>query len=141
MKKCCIPCTVHHDDTTHSYIGINANTFKSRYNAHKSSFNNKHLGHSTSLCKYIWDLKAKTLIILTSASAKRCNLCIQEKIYILYKPQSENIKPARCNHQPTACGNPGFNLINSGRFWRYFYDLRTNQCRLYFFCRRRTGFR
>ena len=48
-------CTVHHYDTTQSYIGITANTFMSRYNAHKSSFNNKHLGHSTSLSKYIWD--------------------------------------------------------------------------------------
>ena len=90
-------CTVHHDDTTQSYVGVTANTFKSRYNAHKSSFNNKHIGHSTSLSKYIWDLKAKNTNlrlkwrILTSASAycnttKRCNLCIQEKLYILYKP-------------------------------------------------------
>ena len=52
-------CTVHHDDTTQSYIGITANTFKSRYIAHKSNLNNKHHGHFTSLSKYIWDLKAK----------------------------------------------------------------------------------
>ena len=90
-------CTVHHNDTTQSYIEITATTFKSKYNAHKSSFKDKHLEHSTSLSKYLWDLKAKNTNfglkwrILTSASAycnttKRCNLCIQEKIYILYKP-------------------------------------------------------
>ena len=58
-KSVVYQCTVHHDNTTQSYIGITANTFKSRYNAHKSSFNNKTLKHSTSLSKY---LRLKALI-------------------------------------------------------------------------------
>ena len=96
-KSVVYQCSVHHDDITQSYVGITANTFKSRYNTHKSSFNYKHLEHSTSLSKYIWNLKATNTNfqlkwrILTSTSAycnntKRCNLCIQEKFFILYKP-------------------------------------------------------
>ena len=59
-KSVVYQCTVRHDNTTQSYVGITAKMFKSRYNAHKSSFNNKHLEHSTSQSKYIWGLKAKT---------------------------------------------------------------------------------
>ena len=39
------------------YIGMTENDFKARYNVHKQSFNNPKHENSTSLSKYIWELK------------------------------------------------------------------------------------
>ena len=39
------------------YIGMTENDLKGRYNMHKQSFNNSKFKNSTSLSKYIWELK------------------------------------------------------------------------------------
>ena len=75
------------------YIGLTANSFKTRYTSHKASFNNKEKENSTELSKYIWKLKAEQTpydiswkIIKQakpySPTTKRCNLCLWEKYHI-----------------------------------------------------------
>ena len=80
-----------------TYVGLTSNTFKIRYANHKSSFCNQKKKMSTELSKYIWDLKEKKITydikwkILKKATAynntsDRCNLCLWEKFFIIYKP-------------------------------------------------------
>ena len=77
-----------------SYIGMTENEFKTRYNNHKLSFNDKKHSHDTVLSKHIWDLKEKNTdyainwrIIKRAKAYKgnpsRCNLCLSEKLCIL----------------------------------------------------------
>ena len=84
--------TTEHDKMI--YIGSTALTFKSRYSAHKSSFNNRHLSPSTSLSNYIWELKDKGTSynikweIVKHCSSytcgmRKCDLCLTEKLMIL----------------------------------------------------------
>lgn len=79
-----------------TYIGLTETTFKTRYANHKMSFNHEKHRHNTELSKYIWQLKERdkaysiTWRILARASpynpaTKRCNLCIAEKYFIIYK--------------------------------------------------------
>ena len=46
-----------HDQKQKQYIGMTENDFKGRFNMHKQSFNNPKHENSTSLSKYIWELK------------------------------------------------------------------------------------
>ena len=84
-----VPC-----DHSRSYIGMTENEFKTRYNNHKLSFNDKKHLHDTVLSKHIWDLKDKNIDyainwrIVKRAKAYKgnpscCNLCLSEKLCIL----------------------------------------------------------
>ena len=42
-----------------NYIGLTDNTFKTRYNAHTSSFRNENKRYTTTFSKYIWFVKDK----------------------------------------------------------------------------------
>ena len=93
-------CTVNDNSgngNRQTYIGLCETTFKKRFSNHKSTFNNQHLKNSTELSKHIWHLKENNINynmswrILGRAKAyseksKRCNLCILEKSYIIYRP-------------------------------------------------------
>lgn len=85
--------TVSTTSTKKKYIGLTANTFKSRYYQHVNSFNDPNKKHQTALSSHIWDLKAKAIpYTLTwkirkraqsySPRTKRCNLCLWEKVFI-----------------------------------------------------------
>ena len=76
------------------YIGMTSSTFKTRWANHKTSFQDEKIAKSTELSKHIWRLKKLKLkfeikwSILKEAfpyrnGAKKCNLCIQEKLHIL----------------------------------------------------------
>ena len=76
------------------YIGLTEHSFKSRYNGHTSTFRHQKLANSTTLSKYIWDLKdsgtnyrIKWSVLKRaraySAGTKTCNLCLWEKLCIL----------------------------------------------------------
>ena len=76
------------------YIGPTEHSFKSRYNGHTSTFRHRKLANSTTLSKYIWDLKysgtnyrIKWSVLKRaraySAGTKTCNLCLCEKLCIL----------------------------------------------------------
>lgn len=89
--------TVESKNKVETYVGLTANTFKTRYQNHKSSFNNERLQHSTELSKHIWSLKEQDIkynikweIICRAQPytnvTKQCNLCLMEKYFIIFKP-------------------------------------------------------
>ena len=86
------------NNKTESYIGLCATDFKARFANHKSSFIHSHKRNDTELSKYVWSLKDRNMEyeikwkILRHAkqynnTTKRCNLCIAEKCYLIFKPQ------------------------------------------------------
>ena len=98
-----------------TYIGLTENTFKTRYNAHTSSFKNENKRNTTTLSQYIWMLKdnkisysLKWKIVAKSrpysTTSKKCNLCLREKYYIICKPQmatlnNRNELATECMHK------------------------------------------
>ena len=90
------------NNKTETYVGLCETDFKTRYSNHKTSLKHSNKRHSTELSKYVWTLKDNntphtiTWKKLTTATAynnstKRCNLCLQEKYYILYKPHMASL--------------------------------------------------
>ena len=88
--------TVTTQESTHTYVGMTENPFKTRYGNHKQSFNHRKYSNQTELSKHIWTLKDKktefkvTWKILCHATpysnnTKKCNLCTTEKFIILCK--------------------------------------------------------
>ena len=49
--------TVTTNESRETYIGLTKNTFKERFNGHKTTFKNASKRNSTELSKYIWNLK------------------------------------------------------------------------------------
>ena len=113
------------DQKRKQYIGMTENDFKGRFNVHKQSFNKPKYENSTSLSKYIWELKRTNTnydikwSILKRAKAyvacsRDCNLCRAEKLCIvnadkrkLLNKRSELISKCRhenkfhaCNYKP-----------------------------------------
>ena len=100
--------------TKQTYVGLTEGSFKKRYYNHRSSFHNPSKRTSTELSNYIWQLKDRSIQydikwrVLKKASSynktsKRCNLCIWEKYFILYKPElaslnSRNELVSKCRH-------------------------------------------
>ena len=83
--------TVENDPQSKSYIGVTSSEFKTRHRNHTKSFRHKKYSQDTELSKYIWKLKEnsknfgiKWSIVKTVPSykpgAKRCNLCLEEKL-------------------------------------------------------------
>ena len=103
------------------YIGLTEHSFKSRYNGHTSTFRHRKLANSTTLSKYIWDLKDSgtnyriNWSVLKraraySAGTKTCNLCLCEKLCILsadkrnlLNKRSELINKCRHLNKSQAC--------------------------------------
>lgn len=95
LSKCVVyKATIKTDNSTKQYIGSTENSFKERYTAHKSSFNNCSKRCSTKLSEYIWECKAQNInyeIIWTIISrpfpykcgTRKCDLCLSEKYEIL----------------------------------------------------------
>ena len=82
------------DQNQKQYIGMTENDFKGRFNMNKQSFNMPKHENSTSLSKYIWELKGTNInydikwSILKRAKAyvaglRDCNLCQAEKLCIV----------------------------------------------------------
>ena len=77
-----------------TYIGLTDTTFKTRYNAHNSTFRNRDKRNATTLSHYIWTLKDNDIqyditwkIVAKSKacspSSNICNLCLTEKYFII----------------------------------------------------------
>ena len=85
------------------YIGLTEQEFKDRWNAHKTSFNNRKYQHSTTLSTYVWQLKDQHNVnpklkwsIVKQAkgytnTSKSCALCLQEKFEILKYPSKKEL--------------------------------------------------
>ena len=78
-----------------TYVGILSVWWKLGYNNHIYSFSHEHLQNQTSLGKHFWKLKKKRLtpeiqwrILKRSTTPScfdgRCNLCLEEKIQIMF---------------------------------------------------------
>ena len=105
--------TVTSNDKTETCVGLTAATFKSRLANHKASFKSKR--NATELSNYIWQLKESNCSyslnwkILCHAShysnsTKKCNLCIAEKYFIIFKPKQATLNKkteliSKCRHK------------------------------------------
>ena len=98
-----------------TYVGLTGNTFKERFGTHKSSFEHENQKGKTTLSMHLWELKkekkhfkvkwkvidkAKTY----NPTTKKCNLCLKEKFYIIFKPElgslnKRNELGAACRHK------------------------------------------
>ena len=87
--------------TQNFYTGLSSTTFKERLGVHRHSFKNRD-DNQTALSKFIWALKDKGLNYEVSwrllargntfcPVAGVCWLCIKEKFYILFRPNSADI--------------------------------------------------
>ena len=85
-------------DGQREYIGLTANSFKTRFATHKSSFNHANKSTSTALSSYIWSLKNENTPFTTnwsilslapsySKKTRSCQLCLSEKTLILLSKQ------------------------------------------------------
>ena len=90
-------------DSPQTYIGLTENSFKTRYTNHKASFKKYNKRNATELSQYIWHLQANNINynikwrILKRARpynpiSKRCNLCLWEKYFIVFKPEMASLK-------------------------------------------------
>ena len=109
--------TVETNSGKETYVGLTANTFKTRFSSHKSSFLKEKRKKETTLSKHIWDLKEKNTTYTLSwkilSKAKPfspvtgiCQLCTREKFFIAYKPElgtlnSRNELLSSCRHKRT----------------------------------------
>ena len=91
--------TVDGNDT---YVGLTGGQFKTRFNQHKASFNNKNKEHETKLSKFIWEKKDKgqdpqikweciTTAPKYNPILGRCILCLREKEQILYHRENASL--------------------------------------------------
>ena len=103
---------------TESYIGLTSTTFKARLANHTASIKNKKYEKSCKLAQHVHNLKDKniefniTWKIMCRAStfspiSKVCNLCVNEKMFILHYPNectlnSRSELTFNCRHR-TAC--------------------------------------
>ncbi len=85
-----------------TYIGLTENTFKTRYTGHVHSFKHKEKRNATTLSEHIWNLKDNNIDfsikwkIISKAksyniSNKICNLCLEEKFFIICKPNLSSL--------------------------------------------------
>ena len=110
--------TVSTDNETETYVGLTAGELKTRYQKHKSDFNNLSDKNATTLATYIWQLKDENKAYQVdfeivgraapfSAVSGRCNLCIREKYEIIFNPENATLNSrnelfSTCRHKATA---------------------------------------
>jgi len=103
------------NNSVQSYIGLTEGAFKSRFNAHNSSFRNTKQKNATTLSQYIWTLKEKNINYnirwrilahcrAAQAGSSNCCLCIMEKFYITTRPElgtlnTRNELASSCRHK------------------------------------------
>ena len=120
--KCLEDCVVYQatvtetkTNKTETYVGLTADPFKTRYNNHTKSFNHRRYETDTELSKHIWKLKDGGIEYTISWKivdrgrpfnpvSKTCQLCTNEKLYLLRRPQlcslnSHNELGSYCRHQ------------------------------------------
>ena len=115
--------TVTTSDEEKQYIGLTDSTFKTRYTHHKYTFKTPKHRYSTELSKFVWKLKdnntsynIKWSIIDRAQSyspkTKRCNLCLTEKLHIIYS-DSQSLLNKRTEFLSKCRHSNKFLLINN----------------------------
>ena len=105
------------DNNIQTYTGLTSRAFKSRFYEHRNSINHRpsENSKSTTLSTHIWKLKdrdksfdIKWQIIGKAKSfnptTKRCNLCLKEKFFIIFKPEGASLNQrselfSTCRHR------------------------------------------
>ena len=93
-------------------IELTEGPFKVRYNNHNNTFRKEKHRNSTSLSKYIWNLKDNNIQFSTkwkiikrcksyNSNSKKCNLCLHEKFLIICYPALSTLNSR--NELITAC--------------------------------------
>ena len=104
------------------------NSFKTRYTNHKASFKKYDKRNATELSKYIWHLQANNISynvkwrILKRARpynpvSKRCNLCLWEKYFIIFKPEMASLN--KRNELVSSCRHANKFLLKALIIWIY----------------------
>ena len=115
QKEIVYQATVTTSEKKETYVGLTATEFKTRWRNHQMSFKHEKKRNDTELSKYLWELKEKkenftiSWKILAKARAysnvsKRCNLCIEEKYFIISNPQMATLNKrnelvSTCRHR------------------------------------------
>ena len=84
-----------------TYTGLTSRRFKDRWYEHNHDFNNENK-EGTTLSNHVWKLKndrtpynIKWKIINRSnsfnPSTRRCNLCLKEKYFIMFRPEGATL--------------------------------------------------
>ena len=105
---------IQNDQTKNAYTGLCSTEFKKRLGVHRHTIRDEKV-QQTSLSRFAWDLKRKnknfeiTWKILDrgepfSPVSGRCELCLKEKFYILFRPESADINSrdevfSACRHK------------------------------------------
>ena len=111
MKNVVYQATLTQEDgIIETYVGLTAQTFKKRWDGHKNAFRHEIYSDST-LSQHVWKLKkqginysVKWKVISRaspfSAISENCNLCTEEKYFIIYQPNlgSLNYRNELYNH-------------------------------------------
>ena len=108
----------HDTNTSETCIGLTENDFKTKYRNHIASFRHAKHRNSTELSKHIWTLKDSNIDLSISwriissrssynSSSKRCNLCLREKVFIIYRPDLSSLNKrnelvSSCRHRNKA---------------------------------------
>ena len=94
------------NDKVALYIG-GTQDFRSRYaSGHLRDLRHERYRHSTKLSSYVWGLKDEGTPYTLSwrvvdrgarYNGKRCNLCLKESFYILYRSENNQFGPKMCS--------------------------------------------
>ena len=95
--------TVTTATNSETYVGLTAGQFKDRYYKHEGDFRDPERRTATELASHIWDLKDSNTqyniqweIVKRanpfSHTSNRCDLCLAEKIEIIYNPLKATLK-------------------------------------------------
>jgi hypothetical protein len=102
------------DGDKQTYIGLTATDFKARYTNHKFSLTHSDKRNATELSKHVWKLRDNNTpyelswavvkkSYAYSNTAKMCNLCLNEKFYIICRPEMATLNKrseiaSKCRH-------------------------------------------
>ena len=116
------------------HTGQTANSFKDRYNSHRSDFRHEKFRTSTRLSELVWSLKDedKEYDISWSVLAKakpyspvtrRCKLCTAEKWWIMERPGTASINRkselfSACRHMDSQLLTPQRKSKKVGQGWK-----------------------
>ena len=106
-----------------SYVGLTATKFKERLANHKAGEKHREKAKACKLSQHLWKLKDKNIkykiewkIVCRatpfSVSTGICNLCINEKVTILYRPEICTLNER--NELTSNCRRKSSNLIDKG---------------------------
>lgn len=97
------------------YVGLTSTTFKERLANHRADARYSSKRKNTSLSEFVWALKDKNIqydirwkllerVAPFCIGTRKCQLCIMEKFYIIFRPLEADINkrnelPSHCRHK------------------------------------------